>query len=435
MVNHFSLTEKEFHDNSNLFNVLEIKARKVVGKNHQQLTKILKEQHKKLILVNHPDKGGDKHRFNQIYKAYQELKKYIEPLELGDPCVKVSIDAESDGRLTIHEFYYRKKLFDTLNITQEEAVGKTYDQLISMLHNKDNSLKQAKKECDWLKTRIMLISQNPVLSPLEKLTEVAKLVKELKKQLAKPCIKLFDYFAPLEKKGSPINEDKKVLAQKFIERKNGLISILSMSIVLLALLTTITICCYFSLWILAFNTAIGMSSKALVNRYMEKYKNSEISTDEFINKMNYISLASKFLINYPLAAFSVYLLTTNFIANGLTIGGVILSPLLFAAILIEALAPIFAKGSEVYTEKYTRDLLEEDPRDRVQKATDLLKWYDPRKLLMPIIMPFVKKYFAELAGEFAERNLDGVDSDMQDVSTEQPFTPQIAEFAQPNVTV
>jgi hypothetical protein len=126
MANHLNLTEAEFNNNVNLFNTLEIEYKQVVGKNHQDLSKFLKKQYNKLILVNHPDKGGDKNRFDQIHKAYQELKKYIEPLESGNPCVKVSIDAESDRRLNEREFHYRKKLFDKLNITKEEVVKKDF---------------------------------------------------------------------------------------------------------------------------------------------------------------------------------------------------------------------------------------------------------------------------------------------------------------------
>jgi hypothetical protein len=131
-----------------------------------------------------------------------------------------------------------------------------------------------------------------------------------------------------------------------------------------------------------------------------------------------------------MAAFSVYLVTTNFIANGLTVGGAILGPLLLLAVLIETLAPVFSKGCEIYADKHTKDLLEEDPRDRVQKETDLLKWYDLRKLLMPIIMPLVRKCFAEMASEFAERNLDEVNTGMSDVNTEGLSKPKGIEFAQ-----
>lgn len=201
----------------------------------------------------------------------------------------------------------------------------------------------------------------------------------------------------------------------------------------LAILTTITIGCYFSWWIIALNIIINNASRLLVGHYMKKYANSEISTDEFISKMSYIELSSKLLINYPLAAFSVYLVTINFIANGLTVGGAVLGPLLLLAVLIEMLAPVFSKGCEIYADKHTRDLLEEDPRDRVQKETDLLGPYDPRRLLMPIIMPLVRKCFAEVASKFAERNFDEVKTDMSDVNTEGLSNPQAIEFAQQTV--
>lgn len=218
---------------------------------------------------------------------------------------------------------------------------------------------------------------------------------------------------------------------KFIERKNALLLVPKISLLPLALLTTVTIGCYFSWWIIGFSIIAGNASHLLVNYYMKKYKNSEISTDEFMSKINYITLGNKLLINYPLAAFSVYLLTTNFIANRLTVGGTILgSLLLLAAVLIEMLAPVFSKGCEIYAEKHTKDLLEEDPRDRVQKETDLLGWYDPRKLLMPIVMPLIKKCFAEVVSEFAERNFDEVNTNVSDVNTEGLSKPQGIEFAQ-----
>lgn len=146
MSQHFKLTGQEFYDNNDLFNVLEIKAEQIVGKDYQALSKFLKKQYNKLILVNHPDKGGDKNRFDQIYKAYQELKKYIEPLELGNPCVKVSVGAESNGRLTAREFHYRKKLFDTLGIG-EEAIGKDFDELTSILKKNDSAFEEDVEYC------------------------------------------------------------------------------------------------------------------------------------------------------------------------------------------------------------------------------------------------------------------------------------------------
>lgn len=49
---------------------------------------------------------------------------------------------------------------------------------------------------------------------------------------------------------------------------------------------------------------------------------------------------------------------------------------------------------------------------------------------MPIIMPLVRKCFAEVANEFAERNLDEVNTNVSDVNTEQPPKSQGIGFAQ-----
>ncbi|WCR53842.1 MAG: hypothetical protein PG981_000864 [Wolbachia endosymbiont of Ctenocephalides orientis wCori] len=425
MNKHYKLTGQEFYDNDAIFGILEIRAEQVVGKGYQDLNKLLKKQHTRLILVNHPDKGGDKDRFYQIHKAYQELKKYIEPLESGSPRVKISIDEESDWRLTAREFRFRK-LFAELNITQEEAVGKNLGELISILENKDHSFKQALEQTKRLTNQIRKVSQDQTLGDFERRVEIGRLTYELSKQLKRPIMQLFTYLIPLEKKKNLVEEDKKKLALKFIERKNALLLIQTLSIIPLALLATITIGCYFSWWIIAFKIVSDKACDALVSHYMEKYKNSEISADEFINEMNYIQLGRKLLLNYPLVASSIYLLSTNFIANGLTICGVILASLMTLAILIEVLAPIFSKGCDIYTEKHTKDLLEEDSRDRVQKATDLLKWYDLRRLLMPIIMLLVEKCFVGLANELAGRNLS---TGISEVSTEQPIQYEAIEFA------
>ncbi|BET35333.1 MULTISPECIES: molecular chaperone DnaJ [Wolbachia] len=433
MSQHFKLTGQEFYDNNDLFNVLEIKAEQIVGKDYQALSKFLEKQYNKLILVNHPDKGGDKNRFDQIYKAYQDLKKYIEPLESGNPCVKVSVVAESNGRLTAREFHYRRKLFNELKISEEEAVGKDFDGLIAILKRNDCSFGEDLKSYNELQAQIERILLNPNLDNSQKSVQSAKLMQELYQYIAKPSIQLFNYITPLKEKRSLIEEDKKTLALKFIERKNALMLVPKISFLPLAILTTITIGCYFSWWIIALNIIINNASRLLVGHYMKKYANSEISIDEFISKMSYIELSSKFLINYPLAAFSVYLVTINFIANGLTVGGAVLGSLLLLAVLIEMLAPVFSKGCEIYAEKHAKDLLEEDPRDRVQKETNLLGRYDPRRLLMPIIMPLVRKCFAEVASEFAERNFDEVKTDMSDVNTEGLSNPQAIEFAQQTV--
>ena len=416
---HFKLTTQEFNDNISLFKEMEIKKEQVVGENYQYLSKYLKKQHKKLILVNHPDKGGNKSRFNQIYKAYQELKKYIEPLESGNPYVKVSIDVESDGHLTEREFHYRNKLFEKLNIPKEEVVQKTFEEIIIILSSRDSEFLKVLNKCDALKDERFSILKNTELNYFQKIIKIKKLEAKLRQYSAQPSMQLFDYVTLLKNKSNLILEDKKELTLKFIEHKHTLLSISIFSIVPLDILTVITIACYLSCWIIAFEILTGIIAKKLMSSYETKYKNSEISTDEFVSKIQYLLLGSKLLIKYPLVAFSVNLLATNFIANGLTIGGIILGPLLALAIIIEVLAPIFSKGCEIYTEKHIRDLLEENSRDMVQKETNLLKWYDPRLLLMPIIMPIVRKCFVELANELAERNFDEVNTNMSNIKPEQ----------------
>lgn len=417
----FKLTSQEFYDNADLFKVLEVKAEQVVGKDYQALSKFLKKQYNKLTLVNHPDKGGDKNRFDQIYKAYQELKKYIEPLESGNPCVKVSVGAESNGRLTAREFHYRKKLFDTLKISEEEAVRKNYIELTSILKRKDLSFEEDSKSYVKLISQMEKVFQDSSLGYFKKVMETKKLTQELNQYQAKPGMQLFNYIAPLAEGRSLTKRDKEALALKFIVYKNALLYIRQVSSLPLGLLIIITVGCYLSWWIIAFDIIFEYVVYELASHYTAKYGNGEISTDEFMNKISYIELGRKLLLVYPIAAFSVYLLTTNFIANGLTVGVGILGSLFALAILIEVLAPVFSKGCEIYAEKHAKDLLEEDPRDRVQKETDLLGRYDPRRLLMPIIMPLVRKCFAEVASEFAERNFDEVNTDVSDANTEQLF--------------
>ncbi|MEC4735457.1 MAG: hypothetical protein O7161_06100 [Wolbachia endosymbiont of Halictus tumulorum] len=124
----------------------------------------------------------------------------------------------------------------------------------------------------------------------------------------------------------------------------------------------------------------------------------------------------------------------GFISNSLYVDVTIFGTLsLLALLATEIFSPTFSKGCEIYTEKHMKDLLEEDPRDRVQKETDLLGRYDPRRLLMPIIMPLVRKYFEKVASEFAERNFDEVKTDMSDVNIEGLSNPQAIEFTQQTV--
>ncbi|WP_255563554.1 hypothetical protein [Wolbachia endosymbiont of Bemisia tabaci] len=67
-------------------------------------------------------------------------------MELGNPCVKVSVGDESDGNLTAREFYYRKKLFERLNITEEEVIGKNFVELAYILKKKNSSLEDLERK-------------------------------------------------------------------------------------------------------------------------------------------------------------------------------------------------------------------------------------------------------------------------------------------------
>uniref|UniRef100_A0AAU7YIZ5 Molecular chaperone DnaJ n=1 Tax=Wolbachia endosymbiont of Oeneis ivallda TaxID=3171168 RepID=A0AAU7YIZ5_9RICK len=431
MGQHFKLTNQEFYDDPYLFKVLEIKAEQVVGKNYEELSAILKKQHKKLILVNHPDKGGDRDRFDKIHKACQELKKYIEPLELGNPCVKVSIDAESDGHLTAREFNYRKKLFEKLNITEEEVRGKNFVELDSILKKKNSSLEDLKHKDELIRDINYYARYGSLFD-----SKVKKLRNELDKHLLKPNMQLFSYISPLEKCRDLIREDKQVLTQKFIKRRDDLLSSILKAQVytLLPLALVQATYCYIFLpnWLIASNTLMCLCLPLIVlnfimagllplltEHYEKKYKNSEISTDKYVSRMNYIYLCYSLFVFYPLPVFFTSLMIEGFISNSLYVDVIIFGILSLLALLANGIfSPTFSKGCEIYAEKHAKDLLEEDPKDRVQKETDLLGRYDPRKLLMPIIMPLVRKCFAEVASEFAERNFDEVKTDMSDVNAE-----------------
>lgn len=447
MANHFTLTEEDFKNNKNLFKILEVKSSDVVGKDHQELSSVLKKQYRKLILVHHPDKGGNEERFKNLDKAYKELNAYIEPLKSGNPCVKINVDAESDGHLTVREFHYRKKLFEKLNITEKEVRGKNFVELDSILRKKSSSLEEDLKHKDKLIRDINYWAGYGSLCD----DKVKKLRNELDKHLLKPNMQLSCYISSLAKNRSLIRADKQVLVQQFIKRRDDLLSNLfkTKAYTLLFLAFAEATYCHIFLptWLIASNTLMCLCLplvalnlimteilSALTQHYGKKYKNSEISTDQYISRMNYINLCYKLFVFYPLPVFFTSLMIEGFISGSFYVDVTIFGTLsLLALLATEIFSPTFSKGCEIYTEKHMKDLLEEDPKDRVQKETDLLGRYDPQRLLMPIIMPIVRKCFAEVANEFAERNFDEVKTDMSDVNTEGLSNPQAIEFAQQTV--
>lgn len=443
MSRHFKLTSQEFHNNADLFKVLEIKAEQVVDKNYEELSSVLKKQYKKLALVHHPDKGGNEERFKNLGKAYEELSAYIEPLKSVNPCAKISVGTESNGRLTVREFYYGKKLFEKLNITEEEVRGKNFVELDSILRKKSSSLAQDLQCQDELIYNINRWARYGSLFD----DEIKKLRNELDEHLLKPNMQLLSYILPLVKNKSLIRADKQVLMQKLIKRRDNLLSSIFKAKVytLLPLALVQAAYCYtfFPTWLIASNTLMYLCLPLIIlnftmvkllplltTHYEKKYKNSEISTDQYESRMNCVHLCYKLFVFYPLPIFFTSLMIKDFIFGSFYVDVTIFGTLsLLALLATEIFSPTFSKGCEIYAEKHIKDLLEEDPRDRVQKETDLLGRYDQRRLLMPIVMPLVKKCFAEVASEFAERNFDEVNTDMSDVNTEGLSNPQAIEFA------
>lgn len=174
-------------------------------------------------------------------------------MELGNPCVKVSVGDESDGSLTAREFYYRKKLFEKLNITEEEVIGKNFVELASILKKKNSSLEDLERK-DKL---IYDINYCAIYGSLFD-CEVKKLRNELDKHLLKLNMQLFSYISPLEKCRSLIREDKQALMQKFIKRRDDLLSSIFKAKVYTLLplaLAEASYCYYFlPIWLIASNT-------------------------------------------------------------------------------------------------------------------------------------------------------------------------------------
>lgn len=383
----FTLTRDEFDAKSTLFDILKVKAEEVVDKDYQYLNIFLTEHYYILQLVNFFNKDTQ----TNYYETYQSLLEYIESL---DPRLK------GDGHLTAREFHYRKKLFDALNIGKDDAVGKNFNQLVSILKEKDSVFKDYADNC---------LGRNVQMLPDPKY---------------RISMQLFSYISPLEEKKNLINKDKQALAQKLIERKNVLSAKAHKTTFFLRLCAIVTIGYYFSWWVLAFELVISIITSYLLRRYVNKFIKKEISLDKLNSKMSYIDLGNHLLMHCPLAAFSVYLLTKDFIDNGLNTDVATAAALLLLAIFTYVLAHVLFKGCKIYAENHIKDLRIEDPenpKNKVQKATDLLNWYDPRKLLMFFIMPLVEKCFADLENEFAERNFDEADTNVHDTNHEQQF--------------
>lgn len=201
MNQHFKLTKQEFYESSSLFNTLEIIEEQVVDQNYQYLSEYLEKQYQNLAIENYSQNDPERSRCDEIYKSYQNLKKYIEPLKSGNPCVPVSIDDESNGHLSEREFHYRNKLFAQFNITKEEVVQKTYSDIFNVLSSKQYEKKPDHLNMTQLENRVNFYTES-----------------------AYYYLQLLNYIAPLQNKRNLILADKEALSMKLIKHKNNLTS-------------------------------------------------------------------------------------------------------------------------------------------------------------------------------------------------------------------
>ncbi len=90
----------ELQDN-NLYNILNI--------DENSTQEEIKKAYKKLIIINHPDKGGDALKFNKIHEAYQilslPLNKQIYD-RFGCKSLKMIRDIINDNKLDSESDYY-----------------------------------------------------------------------------------------------------------------------------------------------------------------------------------------------------------------------------------------------------------------------------------------------------------------------------------------
>ncbi|WP_341808004.1 DnaJ domain-containing protein [Wolbachia endosymbiont (group E) of Neria commutata] len=416
MTKQFTLTEKEFKKAEGLFKTLEIEADQVVGTNYKWLIEFLRKRYRNLILTYHPDKGRkpNSEKLQRIHEAYPILRGYIKSLECGKSDITVDIE-HGDKRVTAREFHYGRKFFEESKMYEKDVVGKSYKELLFKFNSSmtRDVLERLKEVCKGTGHKFSC----PVSNSHRKLYKY-----------------LFphDIFFALEKSTDIIREDKVKLVSKIIEARDFWLHGIAQNPMMkhafsVATYSVLAVASYLSSWVLPcyiINVAILYG----VRRYYDaQYKNQKILVEEYISKVKHIYFYNEF-VKYSLFALSVCLLTMDFISFGSTPENLYYSIFLGIGISIEIFLSSFGKGCEIYAEKYVKDLMEENPKDKVQKATDLLEWYDLRLPLILIFMPLVRMCFKDIAKEMAERNLDEVNTDLSDVSNKLPEQPKAIQY-------
>lgn len=416
----FTLTEKEFKKAEGLFKTLEIKADPVVGMNYQELTEFVKKRCHNLLITYHPDKNNrpNSEKFQRIHEAYPKLRNYIESLKSGKSDITVDIE-HGDKRVTAREFHYGRKFFEKSKMYEKDVIGKSYEELLFKLNPSmtRDVLKEYQKNKEYYKK-----NEYKIICPVD------DSYREVYEYLF-----FNDILFALEKSTDIIHEDKTKLVSKIIEERDfwlhGIVQNPRIKEAFsVATYSVFAVASYLSFWVLPCHI-INLAILYGVKRYYDaQYQNQKISIDEYISKVKHIVFYNEF-VKYSLFALSVCLLTMDFISFGSTPENLYYSIVLGIGITIEIFLSSFGKGCEIYAEKYVKDLREENPKDKVQKATDLLEWYDLRRFLMPAIMLLVGLCFKDIAKEVAERNLEEVRTDLSDVSNKSPEQPEAIQYA------
>ena len=89
----------------------------------------IRKAYKKLIIINHPDKGGDAEKFNKIHEAYQILSNPITK-KIVDTFGSISLDLVKN--IINNDLNKSKQLMDDINFCIEQN---DYPQLYFLLNN------------------------------------------------------------------------------------------------------------------------------------------------------------------------------------------------------------------------------------------------------------------------------------------------------------
>ena len=89
----------------------------------------IRKAYKRLIIINHPDKGGDPYEFNRIHEAYQILSNPLTK-KIVDTFGSISLDLVKN--IITNDLISNKQLIDDINLCIQQN---DYPQLYFLLNN------------------------------------------------------------------------------------------------------------------------------------------------------------------------------------------------------------------------------------------------------------------------------------------------------------